>query len=78
MLINKRKLTIVLLNFSNITNNLFKTKSNSHLYIKFTLNKHFFLLQLFQHRRLSYSRHAVDDRDLATQVSWNEGKIVLL
>jgi hypothetical protein len=23
----------------------------------------------FQHRRLSYSRHAVDDRDLTTQVS---------
>ncbi len=25
-------------------------------------------LMVFQHRRLSYSRHAVDDRDLSTQV----------
>lgn len=27
-----------------------------------------------QHRRLSYSRHAVDDRDLSTQVSSHKAK----
>lgn len=28
-----------------------------------------------QHRRLSYSRHAVDDRDLSTQVILSDGKM---
>lgn len=29
-----------------------------------------FHFMLFQHRRLSYSRHTVDDRDLSTQVQF--------
>lgn len=43
----------------------FSCQTNNQINPKKIMKKY-----IFQHRRLSYSRHAVDDRDLSTQVNY--------